>query len=82
MDTEISTIKKHARDELRIALKDFEGHRYVDVRTYTEYQDTGQQGPTKRGITIGLAKLPDLISALQEAERQARVQGLLEIEDC
>lgn len=33
--------------------------------------------PTRKGVTIGLAKLPDLASALAQAETTARAMGLL-----
>ena len=83
MTTNIATIEKNKLEELRIALKEFRGHRLIDVRTYVEpYTDEGQgRVPTKKGVTLDLAKLPELIAALQEAERQARAAGLLKEED-
>ena len=73
---EIATIKKNARDEVRVALREYEGHAYVDIRIFTEYQDTGLPGPTRRGVTLPPEKLPALLAALQELERQARERGL------
>ena len=64
----IATIKKNALDELRVAVKAYEGRVYVDVRTFTEYRDTGDVGPTKKGITIGPRKLRKLIEVLERAE--------------
>ena len=79
MTTDIATIEKNRSEELRIALKEYEGHHYVDLRTYTEpYSDHGQgRVPTKKGVTLGVAKLPALIEALREAEERARAAGLL-----
>ena len=62
MSTEIAVIQKNRDDELRVALKEYEGHPYVDVRTFTEYQ-SGEVGPTKKGVTIGVSKLCQLIEA-------------------
>lgn len=33
--------------------------------------------PTKKGITLAIERLPELIEALQQAERAAREAGLL-----
>ena len=82
MTTEIATIEKNRSEELRIALKEYEGHHYVDLRTYTEpYSDHGQgRVPTKKEVTLGVAKLPALIAAIREAEERARAAGLLKSE--
>jgi hypothetical protein len=82
MTTDIATIEKNRSEELRIALKEYEGHDYVDIRTYVEpYADHGQgRVPTKKGVTLGVAKLPALIEVLREAERGARAAGLLKSE--
>ena len=78
MNTNFTTIEKSKIEELRIALKEYKGHRYVDIRTYADpFADEGQgRVATKKGATCPLAKLPDLIAALQEAEEQIRGQGL------
>jgi hypothetical protein len=79
MSTDITTIEKNRTEELRVALKDYKGHDYVDVRTYVEpYADEGQgRIPTKRGVTLKPEDLAKLIAALQEAEKQVRAAGLL-----
>ncbi len=84
MTIDIATIEKNRSEELRIALKEFKGRHYLDVRTYCEpYSDEGQgRVPTKKGVTVPLAKLPELIEALQKTEAEARAAGLLrETED-
>ena len=82
MTTEIATIEKNRSEELRIALKEYEGHDYVDIRTYVEPDADHGQGrvPTKKGITLAVAKLPALIDAIREAEKGARAAGLLKSE--
>ena len=80
MTTEIATIEKNRSEELRIALKEFKGRDYLDIRTFIEpYADEGQgRVPTKKGATLAVAKLPELIAALQKAEEEARAAGLLQ----
>ena len=79
METTIGIIEKSKTEEPRIALKKFKQHDYLDIRTYVEpYADEGQgRVPSKKGITIPVPKLPDLIAALQKAEEEARAAGLL-----
>ncbi len=78
MTTDIATIEKNKTEELRVALKEFKGRRYLDIRTFVEpYADEGQgRVATKKGVTCPLAKLPDLIAALQDAQAQVEAQGL------
>ena len=79
MTIENATIEKNKIEELRVALKEFKGHHYTDIRTYCDpYADEGQgRVPTKKGVTLSLTKLPKLIAALQQAESEARAAGLL-----
>ena len=44
---EIASIAK-GDDELRIAVKEYEGHVYTDVRLFVDYT-TGGKGPSKKG---------------------------------
>ena len=83
MTIDIATIEKNRSEELRVALKEYKGRRYLDIRTFIEpYADEGQgRVPTKKGITVSLPKLPELIEALQAAEEQARAAGLLDVEE-
>ncbi len=83
MTTDIASIEKNRLEELRIALKEYKGHSYVDIRTFVEpYADEGEgRVPTKKGVTMALTKLPELIAALQRAESEARAAGLLPNQD-
>lgn len=61
------------RDELRITLKTFEGRPYVALRAWERGSD-GQSYPTKKGVTVRIHEIPDVIAALHQ------VEGLLEQE--
>lgn len=65
------TISKNSVEELRVALREYKGHEYVDLRIYAEF-DTSEKLPTKRGITVPPRLLADLISALQDIESDWR----------
>jgi hypothetical protein len=63
--------------QVRIALDEFKGNRTVDVRVFEQFTAAKAYMPTKRGVTLGLAKLPELVRALQDAEAKARELGLI-----
>ena len=63
--------------EVRVTLDEFKGHLTVDVRLFERFSAAAVMMPTKRGVTLGLAKLPDLACALADAEAKAREMGLI-----
>lgn len=80
MTDNIATIVKNSREEVRVALDSFSGHQLIDLRIYADFK-TGSvecRGPTKKGISLKIERLPDLISALEMARKEAIGRGLLE----
>ena len=73
----IVTFKKNSIDEIRVAFSEFKGRTYLDMRVYTELEDSKDKDkvPTKKGLTIRPDLLPELIEALQKAHREW-TQGL------
>ncbi len=74
----IETIAKNKREEIRVALTKYEGHDLCDVRVFVEPYSGDERVATKKGLSMSVAKLPDLIKGLQKAEAEARAAGLLE----
>ena len=77
MEKLIETIRKNAREEIRIALTLYQGHDLCDVRVFAEPYAGDEWVATKKGISLSVAKLPELIAALQQAVAEARSAGLL-----
>jgi hypothetical protein len=50
-DQLIATIEKNPDEEIRISLREYKGHPFVDIRTYWRPAD-GEPGPTKKGVTF------------------------------
>ena len=73
----IATIVKNQREEVRVSLDEFKGHRLVDIRVFTDPYTGDERVATKKGISLAVGKLPALIAALRDAEREARAAGLL-----
>ena len=77
MNQTVATIRKNATEEIRVALTEFSGHDLVDIRVFTEYRESGEIGPTKKGVSFKIQQLGEVIQALQSAEHEARQAGLL-----
>jgi hypothetical protein len=63
-------------EAVRIQLKEFNGHPLLDMRKYFTAAD-GKMVPTKKGLSIAIARLPDLAAAIGKALNKARELGLL-----
>uniref|UniRef100_UPI003B5184F1 transcriptional coactivator p15/PC4 family protein n=1 Tax=Roseovarius indicus TaxID=540747 RepID=UPI003B5184F1 len=78
--THIATIRKNAREDLRVTLEEFRGHQLLSLRIWFDAED-GEQRPGKQGVAIRLDLLPHLRKALSDAEQEARKSGFLVGED-
>lgn len=74
----VATLEKNARERLRISLDHWRGHDLVDLRVCVPLAEHDRTlVPTKAGVSVRVALLPELIESLQAAEVAARAQGLL-----
>jgi hypothetical protein len=75
----IAVLTKNKLEEIRIGLSEFNGHDLINVRVWADRRDgaDGPRIPTKAGIACRVALLPELVTALQKAEAEARRLGLL-----
>lgn len=55
-------ISKGDREVIRLVLKEFKGHKLIDLRQYFEYDGTFV--PTQRGVSMQFHKLPELKEAV------------------
>ena len=56
-------IKKNSRESIVISQTEFKGNDLVDIRTFFT-NGVGELSPTKKGITVRLEKLDELVAAL------------------
>jgi hypothetical protein len=59
-------IAKNAREEIRISVDEFKGHRLCNLRVW--YLDGDELRPGKQGIALRLELLPQLLEALREVQ--------------
>lgn len=77
-----ASIKRSESEEVRITVETQRGSVVVDVRVWEDqkFGAVTSRGPTKKGTTLPLASLPQLVAALRGAAHEATRAGLLEIE--
>ena len=75
----VAVVSKNTREEIRVTLSKFKGIDLIDARVFASQKGDceGDRVATKKGIAVKVAKLPELIAALQKAEVEARTRGLL-----
>ncbi|KQT17769.1 hypothetical protein ASG40_17310 [Methylobacterium sp. Leaf399] len=68
----IATVRKNNSEEIRISVAVHDGFTLVDMRVFSTPRGArGEPHPTKAGICLNRTTLPELILALQAAEREA-----------
>ncbi len=77
MNKVIQTISKNSVEQIWVELSEYMGKDLLGVRTYYHDQDTNQWRPTRKGVTVKVELLPELLAALHKAEAEASAAGLL-----
>ena len=62
----ISKFEKNSIEEIRVELSEYKGQTYLNVRAWVK-GDNGEFLPTRKGITLNIELIPDLIEALKKA---------------
>ena len=57
-------IKKSDQEKIVIAVREYEGHKYIDIRTHARGDPRGEFQPSTKGVTIPLAKASELRRAV------------------
>jgi len=78
MDQTVSVFAKNKFQEVRVGIREFKGNDLVDIRTWTMTQGADQMVPTAKGVTINIHLLPQLIKALEDAEKILKTNKMLE----
>jgi len=72
----IASIRKNAREEIRVVLDEFNGRPIFSARVWFEADD-GLMRPGKSGIGFAVDKLPDFADAVSLALEKGRARGLV-----
>ncbi|MGY4351235.1 hypothetical protein ACVWXM_007728 [Bradyrhizobium sp. GM7.3] len=77
---EIAKFWKSARNRTQsivISIKHYEGHTFLDCRLFGTNAE-GRTVPTGKGVTVGMARLPEFASGVAKALAKARELGLID----
>jgi hypothetical protein len=77
-DIIIAEIPKGASQNVIVAIREFKGARFVDLRLHVLERGGSSFRPSTKGITLRPEMLPAMVTAMQKAERIAREAGLLD----
>ena len=66
MEKIVSTFKKNSREQVKVTLTEFHGRQIIDIRVFWT-ADGITWNPSKKGIAVGVEKLPALLASLHEA---------------
>ena len=61
----MTVIEKSSLEQIHVGISSFRDHEYVDIRTYFKAED-GEWKATRKGITLPLDRLPELVAALEK----------------
>ena len=78
MDQTVSVFPKNKFQEVHVVIREFKGNDLVDIRIWTIVQGLDQMVPTAKGVTINIHLLPQLIKALEDAEKILKTNKMLE----
>jgi hypothetical protein len=67
---------RQRRDAVVVSLATFEDRNLISVRLYTTSPD-GKMLPTAKGVSLVVARLPELATAIGSALKKAKELGLL-----
>ncbi len=64
----LGAVEKNTRERIEIRAAEYEGHPYIDVRTYWRTRDDEEWKPSKKGVTLRPELVGELIAALKKVE--------------
>lgn len=71
----VATIRKNANEELRISVSQFHGHTLADVRVFVPVAALDCMTATKKGISVRIDMIDEVIAGLQDAKARATALG-------
>lgn len=63
-DVTVYEFKKNQREVVRVAIREFKGHRLVDFRVFVPGAEKGELLPTHKGLSLPLKLAPELQHSL------------------
>ena len=71
---EVMLIQKNDTEQIRVAIREYKDRYYLDLRlffipNYNEDHGVMEYVPSKKGLTVPIEMLPEILTGLEEAEK-------------
>ena len=66
----IGTIERNERERVQIAVNEYKGKSYLDLRIFYTTDNGDSWRPTQKGVTIAPEHLDTLIDAIEESKKE------------
>ena len=63
----LGTVDKNSREQIQVRAAEYEGHPYIDIRTYWRNGEDDDWKPSKKGVTLKPELVGELIAVLKKA---------------
>jgi Transcriptional Coactivator p15 (PC4) len=73
----VAQFEKNSREEVRVSIDDFRGHKIINIRAY--YRSGDQWLPGKQGLALTVDRYRDLADAILKLGEELQGQGLFAI---
>lgn len=73
----VAIIDKDQSAQVRIELTEWRGRSRVELREFSPGPISGTWWPSGKAVSLDIAKLPELLDGIRNAEAEARRRGLL-----
>jgi hypothetical protein len=68
-DRLLATVRKNAREEIRVTRGDFKGHDIVGLRVWFQDRESGEMRPGKDGLAFRAELVDEIIEGLRAAAK-------------
>jgi len=66
----LAAIPRSATEEIHIAISEYKGKKYLDMRVFYTTDDGINWNPTKKGVTFTPEKLDEVKNAIEVAQKE------------
>ncbi len=66
MSNFLGIVDKNSRERIEVRAAEYEGHPYIDIRTYWLSRDDDTWKPSKKGVTLRPDLVGELIAVLKK----------------
>jgi hypothetical protein len=70
----IASIPRTATEQIQVAINEFKGKKYLDLRVFYTTDAGGSWLPTKKGVTVAPDNIDLLIEAIQNAKGEFEIE--------